>query len=214
MLQGDLAVGRVIARPFIGKPGHFTRTPNRHDYSLDPIAPTLLDQLSAAGQQVIAVGKIKDIFNGRGITDHKATVSNVDGVAKTLQAMDELKEGIIFTNLVDFDMLYGHRNNPIGYGDALEEADRLLKPLVEHCMSEDILLIISADHGNDPTTADTDHNREYVPLLVCGQRIKSDFNLGIRSTFADVAATIAQRHQVAYSGPGSSFYQLIITKVE
>lgn len=209
MLQGELAVGRVIARPFIGLPGSFKRTANRHDFSLDPVKPTILDRMAAVGRQVMAVGKIKDIFNGRGITSSKATVSNADGIQKTLEAMDDLRDGLIFVNLVDFDMLYGHRNNPKGYGDALEEADRLLAPLVKRCFDEDFMLIISADHGNDPTTTDTDHNREYVPLLVCGKTVKSEYDLGIRRTFADVAATLAQRHQIDYDGPGISFYHEI-----
>lgn len=211
MLQGDLGVGRVIARPFAGKPGSFKRTANRHDYSLDPIKKTILERMADAGQQVISIGKIKDIFNGKGITSSKPSVSNADGIAKTLEAMDELREGLIFVNLVDFDMLYGHRNNPIGYGDALEEADRLLQPLAQRCYEEGYMLILSADHGNDPTTPDTDHNREYVPLLVYGQNIKADYDLGIRSTFADVAATLAQCHQIPYEGPGSSFYESVTT---
>ncbi len=211
MLKGDLGVGRVIARPFAGKPGNFKRTANRHDYSLDPIKPTILERMAAAGQQVISIGKIKDIFNGKGITSSKPSISNADGIAKTMEAMDELTEGLIFVNLVDFDMLYGHRNNPIGYGDALEEADRLLQPLAKRCCEEGYMLILSADHGNDPTTPDTDHNREYVPLLVYGQDIKENHDLGIRSTFADVAATLAKRHHIPYEGPGSSFYEDITT---
>lgn len=209
MLQGELGVGRVIARPFMGQPGSFKRTAHRHDFSLDPIKPTILDRMASAGRQVIAVGKIKDIFNNNGITSSKPSVSNADGIQKTLEAMDALKDGLIFVNLVDFDMLYGHRNNPQGYGDALEEADQLLLPLVKRCFDEDFMLIISADHGNDPTTADTDHNREYVPLLVCGKAVKADQNLGVRSSFADVAATLAQRHSIDYDGPGTGFYHEI-----
>jgi phosphopentomutase len=212
LLKSDWAVGRVIARPFIGHPGNFTRTSNRHDFSLDPVAETVLDLLTGQGQQVIGVGKIKDIFNGRGITESFSTTSNADGVVKTLEAMDRLKEGLIFTNLVDFDMLYGHRNDPTGYGLALEAVDSLLKEVVRRSYDEDFMLMISADHGNDPTTPDTDHNREYVPILVCGAGIKANQPLGIRETFADVAATIAQRHQAAYNGPGQSFYNQICEK--
>jgi len=210
MLKGDLTVGRVIARPFIGEPGKFVRTANRHDYSLDPLDTTVLDLLKADGQQVIGVGKISSIFNDCGITESVFTVSNADGMAKTMEAMDRLEKGLIFTNLVDFDMLYGHRNDPVGYGKALEEVDSLLQDLVKRCYEEDFMLMISADHGNDPTTADTDHNREYVPILVCGAGIKADRPLGIRQTFADVAATLANRHQVEYKGPGTSFYEQII----
>ncbi len=209
MLTDDLGVGRVIARPFVGAPGNFSRTANRHDYSLRPIGPTILEGLAAAGKQVLAVGKIKDIYAGYGITGHRPTTSNAEGIAVTLEMLDQLEDGLIFTNLVDFDMLYGHRNNPQGYAEALEEADRLLAPLAKRCEAEGILLMITADHGNDPTTADTDHNREYVPVLACGGGIKKGVDLGIRETFADIAATLAERHQIPWTGPGKSFYPLI-----
>jgi phosphopentomutase len=209
MLRDDLAVGRVIARPFAGALGHFQRTANRHDYSLDPVGPTVLDSLVRAGKQVLGVGKIKDIYNGRGITGSQPTKSNADGIAAALAAMDQLTDGLVFVNLVDFDMLYGHRNDPTGYGQALAEADRLLAPLADRCEKEGFLLMITADHGNDPTTADTDHNREYVPLLVCGQGIRPNADLGIRRTFADIAATIAERHQLDFAGPGESFWPAI-----
>lgn len=209
MLADDLGVGRVIARPFIGRPGNFTRTANRHDYSLRPIGPTILEGLAAAGRQVLAVGKIKDIYAGCGVTGHRPTVSNADGIAATFQMLDQLQDGLIFTNLVDFDMIYGHRNNPQGYAQALEEADRLLAPLAKRCEEEGVMLMITADHGNDPTTADTDHNREYVPILACGGGLKKGVDLGTRETFADIAATLAERHQISWSGPGKSFYSLI-----
>lgn len=209
LLRDDLGVGRVIARPFIGKPGSFTRTANRHDYSLRPIGPTVLESLAAAGKQVLAVGKIKDIYAGYGITGHRPTASNADGIAATFQMLDQLQDGLIFTNLVDFDMIYGHRNNPQGYAQALEEADGLLAPLAKRCEEEGIMLMITADHGNDPTTADTDHNREYVPILACGGGLKKGVDLGTRETFADIAATLAERHQIAWKGPGKSFYSLI-----
>ncbi|MEA4891791.1 MAG: phosphopentomutase [Peptococcaceae bacterium] len=212
MLQGEeLGVGRVIARPFIGEPGSFTRTANRKDFSLSPTGPTLLDTLARAGQQVIAVGKISDIFNGRGISESHHTENNADGARRTLDLMDRLQEGLIFTNLVDFDMLYGHRNNAAGYAQALEEVDGLLAPVIEKALADDWLLLVTADHGNDPTTPDTDHNREYVPVLACGGAIRANVNLGVRESFSDIAATIARRQGVAeeYRGPGKSFYELI-----
>lgn len=215
LLQGEeLGVGRVIARPFIGEPGSFRRTANRRDFSLSPTGPTLLDALEKDRQQVIGVGKISDIFNGRGITESWHTEDNADGARQTLALMHELRSGLIFTNLVDFDSKYGHRNNPGGYAQALEEADRYLKPIIEKALAEDWLLIITADHGNDPTTPDTDHNREYVPLLALGGSLRRDVDLGIRESFSDVAATIAERQGVSelYQGPGKSFYSLLREK--
>ena len=211
MLVDDLGVGRVIARPFIGEPGRFVRTANRRDFSLSPTGPTLLDALVKEGQQVIGVGKISDIFNGRGITESYHTEDNTDGARRTLALMDRLDCGLIFTNLVDFDSKYGHRNNAPGYAAALEAADTCLGPIIQKALTEDWLLLITADHGNDPTTPDTDHNREYVPLLACGKGLKADIDLGVRQSFSDVAATIAQRHGVssAYQGAGESFYDLL-----
>ncbi|MDK2793736.1 MAG: phosphopentomutase [Caldanaerobacter sp.] len=165
ILKGDHAVGRVIARPFIGSPGNFVRTANRKDFSLKPFGPTVLDMLKEAGYQVYAVGKIEDIFAGQGITDSIHTGNNDEGITATIEAMDAVKKGIIFTNLVDFDMVYGHRNDVNGYAKALKHFDERLPEIMLRLKEED-LLIITADHGCDPTTPGTDHTREYVPLLV------------------------------------------------
>lgn len=208
LLQGDWAVGRVIARPFIGELGSFTRTTNRHDYSLEPPKKTILDILKEAGKEVISVGKIYDIFAGHGLTKSYPTISNLDGLEKTKKAWDELKDGLIFTNLVEFDSKYGHRNDPLGYGEKLEELDRELPTLME-LVSEEGLLLITADHGNDPTTLSTDHSREYVPLLIYGKDIKEGYNLGIRPSFADIAATLAEVFDVSFDTIGKSFLNQI-----
>lgn len=189
LLRDEHAVGRVIARPFSGEPGHFKRTPNRKDYSLEPPVPTVLDRLAAAGQQVVGIGKIPDIFAGRGITASYHTKDNDQGMAILLEAMDRHENGLIFTNLVDFDMVYGHRNDWSGYAGALERFDSQLPALMEKMTDSDVLFIV-ADHGCDPTFPHTDHTREYTPLLVYGKRIKPA-NLGVRETFADVGATVA-----------------------
>ncbi len=191
ILQDEHAVGRVIARPFIGQEGHFKRTSNRHDFSLSPVERTYLDLLQEKGVLVTGVGKIGDIFANVGITKSIHTKNNMDGVDKTLEAMRENKEGFIFTNLVDFDMLYGHRNNPQGYANALEEFDARLPEILALLEDEDVL-IISADHGCDPTTVSTDHSREYIPILIYGSKIKGNINLGVRDTFSDIGATIAE----------------------
>lgn len=203
-MQDEYKVGRVIARPFIGEPGNFTRTSNRHDYALKPFARTVLDELKDAGYDVIAVGKIHDIFDGEGITKSVRTVSNMDGVDKLLQVMDEEFIGISFTNLVDFDAMYGHRRDPIGYGRALEEFDNRIPELLTKMKDED-LLIITADHGNDPTHHGTDHTREYVPLLVYSKQFQGGKELPLRKTFADVGSTIAHNFQVSWDGAGTSF---------
>ncbi len=204
MLVGDNAVGRVIARPFIGTPGSFRRTHNRHDFSLKPVGLTILDLLTANNITVTAVGKIRDIFDGEGITYSVATKGNKDGMDKTLSLLRSNRTGLIFTNLVDFDMLYGHRNNPLGYADALEELDRWFAELILS-LREDDVLIVTADHGCDPTTSSTDHSREYVPLLVYGGPVQGGINLGIRDTFADVAATVADIFGLRFS-TGTSFW--------
>lgn len=191
LLQGDHAVGRVIARPFVGTPGNFQRTANRHDYSLAPPSPNMLELVQQKGLEVIGVGKIGDIYAGKGITRSIPTKSNMDGVDQTVRTWREMKAGLLFTNLVDYDMKYGHRNNVEGFAGALEEFDARLPELME-ILEEDDLLIITADHGVDPTTPSTDHSREYVPLLIYGKNIKPGVNLGVRSTFADVGATIAE----------------------
>lgn len=208
LLDGAHAVGRVIARPFIGTPGNFTRTEHRKDFSLEPSADTILDRVKAAGKEVMAVGKIEDIFAHRGLTASNHTGNNMAGVDATLGFLSTDKTGLIFVNLVDFDALYGHRNNPQGYAEALEAFDQRLPEILRYLRSNDIL-IITADHGNDPTTPGTDHTRERVPLLVCGEHIKHNFNLGTRDSFADVAATIAELLGVQWRGPGSSFAQAI-----
>ena len=204
LLTGPWAVGRVIARPFKGTPGNFIRTANRHDYSLSPPKPTVLDALKSKGEEVIAVGKIYDIFAGQGLTRSLPTRSNKEGMEITLKLWRELKSGLIFTNLVEFDSAYGHRNDPAGYAKALEEMDAQLKDVIE-AVAEDGWLFITADHGNDPTTASTDHSREYVPLLVYGKEVKREVNLGIRRTFADVAATLSELYNLDYACVGESF---------
>jgi len=204
ILKGDYAVGRVIARPFVGEAGNFVRTENRRDFSLKPFSPTILDKLKDAGHEVFAIGKIEDIFAGCGITGKDHSTNNKDGIIATLKALDKVKNGLIFTNLVDFDMLYGHRNNPQGYADALRYFDDHL-PEIMSKLKDDDLLIITADHGNDPTTASTDHSREYVPLLVYNRRFTNGKDLGVRKTFSDIAATIAEIFNVEGTGHGTSF---------
>lgn len=181
-------IGRVIARPFIGEKDHYTRTSNRHDYSLLPPGETLLDRLKAAGLDVIGIGKINDIFGGRGITEYVRMESNRDGIAKTIAHLKLDHTGLIFTNLVDFDMLFGHRRDVNGYKRALEEFDASLPEFVRN-MRDDDLLIITADHGCDPTFKGTDHTREYVPIIAYGKSVKPG-NIGIRESFSDIADTI------------------------
>lgn len=185
-------VARVIARPYIGSgKGDFKRTSNRHDYSIEPPKDTILDKIKASDLNVIAIGKTSDIFSGKGITESKGTnKDNKDGIIKTIHALKDDTKGLIFTNLVDFDMLYGHRRNVKGYKDALEEFDNYLPEIISNLKDKEIL-IITADHGCDPTYKGTDHTREYIPILVYGKGIKN-VDLGIRSTFADIAATIEE----------------------
>lgn len=196
-------IGRIIARPYIGQPGNFTRTSNRHDYALDPFGETVLDKLKAAHYDVIAVGKINDIFNGKGITDYVRTKSNMDGVDQLLKKMAEPFTGLSFTNLVDFDALYGHRRDTEGYAKALEDFDKRLPEIMEQ-MAPDDLLIITADHGNDPTFKGTDHTREYVPLLVYGKSLTQGTALR-QGYYADLQATIADNFGVPKSENGTSF---------
>lgn len=205
MLVGDMQVSRVIARPFVGEAGSFQRTTNRHDFSVEPTGKTLLDLLVESQQKVFAVGKINDIFAGRGISETVPTKGNMDGITKTIDYLHRDEGGLIFTNLVDFDMVYGHRNNVQGYADALSELDARL-PEILAAMKDEDMLIISADHGCDPTTSSTDHSREYVPLLVYGKRLKKGIDLGVRSTFADTGATIAEYLGIDSLTHGSSFY--------
>lgn len=205
-LQGKYGVGRVIARPFVGTSGAYTRTANRHDFSLEPPAETMLDAIQAAGLDCIAVGKIYDIFAGRGITEKVYTKSNANGLEYAMEYAKRDFHGLCFINLVDFDMLYGHRRNVDGYAKALAEFDAWLPAFMEQ-MGEDDVVMLTADHGCDPSyQATTDHTREYVPLLVMGQGIKP-VNLGTRTSFSDVAATILEMLHVSANISGSSFAQ-------
>ena len=190
ILTGEHAVARVIARPFLGEPGHFRRTSRRHDFSLPPPRPTLLDRAVAAGLPMRTVGKVVDLFAQRGITHCEPAANNAEALQRTVAALQEQEEGLLWTTLVDFDMLYGHRNDPWGFATALAELDASLPDLVAALRPSD-RLILTADHGNDPTTPSTDHSREYVPLLSVAPG-QSGRNLGIRATFADVAATVAR----------------------
>lgn len=197
-------VGRVIARPFIGEPSQFERTPNRHDYALKPFGRTVMNELKDANYDVIAIGKISDIYDGEGVTESLRTESNNDGMDKLLQTMSKDFHGISFLNLVDFDAKFGHRRDPEGYGDALEQFDERLKEVLKK-LREDDLLIITADHGNDPTHHGTDHTREYVPLLVYHKGINKGNLLPLRESFADIGETIAENFQVKSPQFGTSF---------
>ncbi len=210
LLVGKHGVGRVIARPFIGnaKDG-FSRTSNRHDFSLEPPAQTMLDAIKASGKDMLAVGKIYDIFAGQGTTEHVYTKGNADGLNKTMAYAERDFNGLCFVNLVDFDMLYGHRRNIDGYAQALTEFDAWLKEFMKK-LGEDDIVMITADHGCDPAyTATTDHTREYVPLLIAGKKVKP-VNLGTRKSFADIAATVTELLGVEYNTPGKSFASEII----
>jgi phosphopentomutase len=206
------AVGRVIARPFLGRPGAFARTPRRRDWSVPPPGPTLLDRLVAAGRRVHGVGKIEDIFAGRGVTSAVHTESDEDGLERTVEALradplrSELRPDLVFTNLVDFDSKYGHRNDPAGYARALESFDRGL-PALEAALREDDLLFLTADHGNDPSDVSTDHTREHVPVVVAGPRVRPGAAIGTRATFRDLGATVGEHLGVAAPG-GASFLGL------
>lgn len=211
ILQGEHAVGRVIARPFVGEVGSFKRTPNRHDYSLPPFQPTVLNALVEAGIAVHGVGKINDIFAGQGISTTTPTKNNMEGVDAVIRLLQEKQENcLIFANLVDFDMLWGHRNDPVNYAKGLEEFDARLPEILGALQDGDFVLI-TADHGCDPTTPSTDHSREYVPLLVAGPSIKSK-DLGTRNTFADVAKTVSDYFEVNYETVGESFLEVILDK--
>lgn len=209
ILKGKYGVGRVIARPFIGSYPNFKRTTNRHDFSLVPPKDTMLDALSQNGKDVIAVGKIKDIFAGKGITRAIPTKGNTNGMEISLGLADEDFDGLCFINLVDFDMLYGHRNNPDGYAAAATEFDTWLPGLMKKLKSDDILMI-TADHGCDPVTPSTDHSREYTPLIIYGDHVKSGCNLGTRDTFADISATILDYFGIENNGTGNSMLDRFI----
>lgn len=208
ILTGKHAVGRVIARPFTGLEDNYTRTERRHDFSLEPIRKTILEYIAEKGLEVKAVGKIKDIFAGKGITDAVHIHNNMDGVDKTIEYMKQCFDGLIFTNLVDFDMLFGHRNNVSGYANALLELDARVPELLA-ALDENDILLFTADHGCDPTTSSTDHSREYVPLLVYGKKLRQGINLGTRSTFADIAQTLSQIFTTGTDFPAKSFYNEI-----
>jgi phosphopentomutase len=205
-----LGVGRVIARPFVGKPGQFRRTANRHDYALPPLGETLLDRLKAASRPVVAIGKIEDLFAGRGVTRSIHTANDDEGVDHVLRQLDETGDGLIFANLVDFDTQYGHRNDVHGYARNLERFDARLAEILPRLEDSDVL-VVTADHGNDPTTPSTDHSREYVPLLVTGARVRKGADLGTRQTFADLGQTLADIFKVGRLAHGTSFLHEIIS---
>ena len=209
MLVGDKMVGRVIARPFKGmKKGEFVRTSNRHDYALEPFNKTVLEYVEEAGMPVAAVGKIKDIFTGKGVTESISIKNNMDGVDKTLEMMKSHDKGFIFTNLVGFDMKFGHRNDVEGYAKALEEFDDRV-PQLKEALGENDVLIITADHGCDPTTESTDHSREYIPVLVYGKNLKENVDLGTRNGFCDIGKTVLDLLNIENELVGNSFKNLI-----
>jgi phosphopentomutase len=209
MLKGEHGVGRVIARPFAGAPGAYERRGDlRKDFSRLPPEPTLLDRLSEAGHPVITVGKVDDLFAGRGVTDAIHTRNNADGEDVLIDLARRPGAGLVFANLVDFDQLYGHRNDPRGFARALEQFDGRLEELLS-LLRADELCMITADHGNDPTTPSTDHSREHTPLLIAGPRVKPGVDLGTRETFADVAATLADLFGVTRPRHGTSFLRAI-----
>jgi len=205
-----LGVGRVIARPFVGSPGSFKRTANRHDYALPPSGETLLDLVKAASLPVVAIGKIEDLFAARGMTRAVHSASDDEGVDHVEQQMTEIDRGFIFANLVDFDTQYGHRNDVEGYARNLERFDARLAGLLPRLRDDD-LLVVTADHGNDPTTPSTDHSREHVPLLVIGSRVRAGVDLGTRRTFADLGQTLAELFGVGRLAHGTSFLSEIVT---
>ncbi|MEO8258326.1 MAG: phosphopentomutase [Acidobacteriota bacterium] len=204
LVVAGMGVGRVIARPFVGRAGGFKRTANRRDYALPPSSDTLLDRIKAANLPVIAIGKIEDLFAGRGITHAVHTGSDDDGVDQLERQMTTVESGLIFVNLVDFDTVYGHRNDVAGYAANLERFDRRLAGLLPLLRDHDVL-VVTADHGNDPTTASTDHAREYVPLIVTGPRVRAGADLGTRRTFADLGQTLADIFDVGPLAHGTSF---------
>jgi len=202
-------LGRVIARPFVGRPGAFARTANRHDYAMPPTSETLLDTLSSHGHPVTAIGKIKDLFAGRGITEAFSTTSDDHGMDILSQRLAVQDTGLLFVNLVDFDTLYGHRNDVTGYGRNLERFDGRLSGLLAALRADDVV-VITADHGNDPATPSTDHSREHVPLLVAGTRVRAGVSLGTRNTFADLGQTLAELFRVPRLAHGRSFLKEIV----
>lgn len=208
-LQEEFAVGRVIARPYRGEPGNYKRTTNRRDYAVTPPEPTVMNFMKDAGLDIIAIGKINDIYTGEGVTEAILTKSNLDGIQKTIDVLGRNLNGLIFTNLVDFDSNYGHRRDPEGYARALEQFDNYLPDIMKKIGPED-LLIITADHGNDPIHPGTDHTREYVPVLLFCPSFKEAGSVGVRDTFSDVAATLAEIFGVRTTGQGTSFLKILI----
>jgi len=204
MLVGEFACGRVIARPYVIENGKRVRTSDRHDYSVTPPEDTVLDKISAAGKTVYAIGKISDIFNGKGITKSVHTTSNMDGINKTIVAMKEDFDGFIFTNLVEFDSKFGHRRDPVGYGEAIEEFDKRLPEIID-ALDENDTLILTADHGNDPIAHGTDHTREYIPIVIYSKKMNKSIDLGTRKSFTDIGATIADLLDTEMTNNGSSF---------
>jgi len=209
MLMGEDQVARVIARPFVGTPGNYQRTSNRRDYSIKPYDKTVLDFAKEAGLEVKAVGKIVDIYDGEGITEDVHTKDNMDGVDQTIKYLKESFEGILFTNLVDFDAKYGHRRDVAGYRKALEEVDARLPEIMSSMKASDLLIIL-ADHGNDPAYIGSDHTREYIPILIYGEQVKAGANIGTRKTFADVAATVSDILNIPATPYGMSFKSEIL----
>ena len=209
ILTGPHAVSRVIARPFVGEPGRFVRTDRRRDFSVPPPRDTVLDHITAGGMPVVGIGKIADLFAGRGVTTAVHTHNDMDGLTQTVRALADLERGLVFANLVDLDTLYGHRNDPKGYGADLERIDARVDEVLGRLGATD-LMMITADHGNDPTTSSTDHSREVVPLLAAGPRVRGGVNLGVRSTFADVGATVAAALGVPTTGAGTSFLEQVL----
>lgn len=206
ILTGKHGVARVIARPFVGVEGNFTRTSNRHDFSLEPPRTTMLDQLKESGLDVIGIGKIHDIFGGKGLTQYSYTKGNADGIEQTIEWIKKDFNGLCFVNLVDYDMLYGHRNDIDGYAKALTYFDEKLPEMLD-LLKEDDILMITADHGCDPSTASTDHSREYIPLLMYTYGQKNPYNIGIRSTFADIGSTVLDYFNVESKLDGTSFLE-------
>ena len=210
MLVGDWACGRVIARPYIiNAEGKRERTSDRKDYSVTPPGDTILDMIKNAGKMVYAIGKIHDIFNEKGVVKSVHTTSNMDGIDKTIEAMREDFEGLIFTNLVDFDAKYGHRRDPEGYARCIEEFDARLPEIMKEMVNDDVLMIC-ADHGNDPTAPGTDHTREYIPIITWGHTLKYGAEIGIRDSFGDIGATICELLRVPFTGVGTSFKKQIV----
>jgi phosphopentomutase len=213
LLAGELRVSRVIARPFVGRPGAYRRTPGRRDYSCPPHGPTLLDRVAAAGGEVVGIGKVDDLFTGRGITRSRHSVDNAECVRFALEELGRVEAGLIFTTLVQFDMDWGHRNDPAGFARGLGDFDRQLPGLLDRLRPDD-LLFITADHGNDPTTPSTDHSREHVPILACGPRTRSGVDLGTRPSFADLGQTAARFLGTEPTPDGESFLELLVPPAE